>query len=99
MPPTSEPANMTLVNPKLSLPPKESNDSRKPDRLLRYFDSVAEKSGHLLSKAMKTFESDGELYGIPRYIWAGPPGGNDTFRLGLFATLNGDEPEGAFALT
>ena len=90
---------MTLVNSKISPPDKEAHGSRQPDRLLRYFDSVAEKSGHLLSKAVKTFHSDGELHGIPRYIWAGPMGGNDTFRLGLFATLNGDEPEGAFALT
>ncbi|MFO1511705.1 MAG: hypothetical protein U1F83_02140 [Verrucomicrobiota bacterium] len=90
---------MTVVNSKLSPPAPESKDSRQPDRLLRYFDSVAEKSGHLLSKAVKTFESGGERYGIPRFIWAGPPGGNDTFRLGIFATLNGDEPEGAFALT
>ena len=90
---------MTLVNSKLSPPAKKSNGSRRPDRLLRYFEALAEKSGHLLSKAVKTFESDGELYGIPRYIWAVPAGGNDTFRLGVFATLNGDEPEGAFALT
>jgi protein MpaA len=90
---------MTLVNSKLSPPAKESNGSRQPDRLFRYFDSVAEKSGHLLSKAVRKFDVNGEEYGIPRFIWAGPPGGNDTFRLGLFATLNGDEPEGAFALT
>ncbi len=89
---------MTLVNSKRH-PVKAANDSRQPDRLLRYFDAVAEKSGHLLSKAVKTFESAGELYGLPRFIWAGPAGGHDTFRLGIFATLNGDEPEGAFALT
>ena len=90
---------MILVNSKLTPPANEPKGARQPDRLLRYFDSVAEKSGHLLSKAVKTFESDGETYGIPRFIWAGPAGGNETFRLGLFATLNGDEPEGAFALT
>ena len=90
---------MTLVNSKLAPPAQKSDGTRQPDRLLRYFDSVAEKSGRLLSKAVKTFESDGELYGLPRYIWVGPPGGNDTFRLGVFATLNGDESEGAFALT
>jgi hypothetical protein len=90
---------MTLVNSKLTLPANESKVARQPDRLLRYFDTVAEKSGHLLSKAVKAFASAGETYGIPRFIWAGPAGGNETFRLGLFATLNGDEPEGAFALT
>jgi len=67
--------------------------------VLSYLDSVTESSRHLLSRAVKKFESGGEEYGIPRFIWSGPVGGGDTFRLGLFATLNGDEPEGAFALT
>lgn len=72
---------------------------RQPERVLSYLDSVTESSRHLLSRAVKKFESGGEEYGIPRFIWSGPAGGGDTFRLGLFATLNGDEPEGAFALT
>jgi hypothetical protein len=48
---------------------------------------------------VRKFESGGEEHSLVRYLWAGPPGGGDTLRLGLFATLNGDEPEGAFALT
>ena len=35
---------------------------------------------------------------MPRFIFAGPPGGHDPIRLGLFAAIHGDEPEGAFAL-
>src|SRR5436190_18062623 len=81
------------------LAPTNADPSRQSDRLLSYFDSVAESSRHLLSRAVKKFEFGGEEYGIPRFIWSGPAGGGDTFRLGLFATVNGDEPEGAYALT
>lgn len=89
---------MTLV--KTNLPPAPiTREPQSPDRLLRYFDAVADNSRHLLSRAVKKFEVDGVEYGIPRFIWAGPPGGGETFRLGIFATLNGDEPEGAYALT
>lgn len=72
---------------------------RQPERVLSYLDAVTESSRHLLSRAVKKFTVGDEEYGIPRFIWSGPAGGGDTFRLGLFATLNGDEPEGAFALT
>jgi murein peptide amidase A len=91
---------MTFVQ---SLPPiaapKETGPQRQTDQVLSYLDSVSESSRHLLSRAVKKFECGGQEYGIPRFIWSGPVGGGDTFRLGLFATLNGDEPEGAFALT
>lgn len=79
-------------------PERTSPVVRAVDRLLPYFDSVAENSRHLLSRAVRRFEVNGTEYGLPRFIWAGPNGGGDGFRLGIFATLNGDEPEGAFAL-
>ena len=66
--------------------------------LLRFFDFVAEVSRHVLSKGVRRFESGGQEYAIARYAWSGPAGGGDPLRLGLFATLNGDEPEGALAL-
>jgi hypothetical protein len=90
---------MRLVKSTSPLPGVANTALRQPERLLNYFDLVTESSRHLLSKAVKKFEVGGEEYGIPRFIWSGPAGGNDTFRLGLFATLSGDEPEGAFALT
>ena len=37
-------------------------------------------------------------YCLPRFVFRGPPGGHDPIRLGLFAAIHGDEPEGAFAL-
>lgn len=89
---------MTLVNPPTPVSPTPKASRRSLDQLLATFDSVADSSRHLLSKAVRKFDCDGEEYALPRYIWSGPPGGGDIFRLGLFATLNGNEPEGAFAL-
>jgi len=90
---------MTLVNSQPPVSPAPKHTRRQFDQLLGSFDSVADGSRHLLGKSVRKFECGGEEYQLPRFLWSGPPGGGDTFRLGLFATLNGDEPEGAFALT
>lgn len=37
-------------------------------------------------------------YRLPRFVFRGPPGGHDPIRLGIFAAIHGDEPEGAIAL-
>ena len=36
---------------------------------------------------------------IPRYFYLGDRGGGDVFRLGIFAVIHGDEPEGALAIS
>lgn len=68
------------------------------DRLQAHFESIAGRSANLSSKTFGKFQSGGKTYQLPRYIFLGPKGGGDTIRLGLFAVVNGDEPEGAFAL-
>src|SRR5580698_2204088 len=68
------------------------------DRLQAHFESIAGRSSNLLSKTFGQFQSGGKTYQLPRYIFLGSKGGGDTIRLGLFAAINGDEPEGAFAL-
>ncbi|MFM8360569.1 MAG: hypothetical protein ACKOET_18625, partial [Verrucomicrobiota bacterium] len=71
---------------------------RRTARLLAPLDRLAESSRWLLSKSLGRFNSDEREYTLPRYLFAGPPGGGDRFRLGLFATLHGDELEGALGL-
>jgi hypothetical protein len=44
------------------------------------------------------FEIGGERYELPRYLFLGPKGGGDTLRIGIFAGVHGDEPEGVHAL-
>lgn len=58
----------------------------------------ARQSASLLSKSLAAFEVEGNDYHIPRYLFIGPRGGDDPIRLGLFAAIHGDEPEGANAL-
>ena len=71
---------------------------RALDRLLGPLDQSAETSQHLLSKTFGAFESAGQTYSLPRYVYFGPKGGGETIRIGIFATIHGDEPEGALGL-
>lgn len=73
-------------------------DKRSVARLLEPLDRIAESSRHLISKSLGQFESAGGAYSLPRYLYVGPKGGGDILRLGIFATIHGDEPEGALAL-
>jgi len=74
-------------------------ERRALDRLLSQLDQLAENSDYLLKKPFGQFESAGRTYTMPRYAYLGPAGGGDTLRIGIFATIHGDEPEGALALT
>lgn len=86
----------TSVNIGAVHPPQ---DKRSVERLLAPLDQLAESSPHFLSKSFGQFRSDGRSYSLPRYVYLGPKGGGDAIRIGIFATIHGDEPEGALALT
>ncbi|HZQ46212.1 MAG TPA: M14 family metallocarboxypeptidase [Verrucomicrobiae bacterium] len=80
-------------------PPNPLPERRALDRLLTRLDQLAENSDHLMKKSFGEFKSAGQTYTMPRYLFLGPQGGGDTIRIGIFATIHGDEPEGALALT
>src|SRR6185503_14778313 len=61
-------------------------------------DDLAAKSESLLRKPLAPFTVDGEDCETPRYLFIGPRGGDDPIRIGIFAAIHGDEPEGAVAL-
>jgi predicted deacylase len=67
-------------------------------RLLEPLDRIAESSRRLVGVSHGHFEHAGEAYSLPRYLYVGPKGGGDTLRIGIFATIHGDEPIGALAL-
>lgn len=67
-------------------------------RLLAPIEELAARSTSLLPRPFGGFRSDGRHYDLPRYLYLGPRGGGDVLRLGVFATIHGDEPEGALAL-
>ena len=90
---------MKLETPKISAARGGSSaEKRSVERLLAPLDHLADTSAYFLSKSFGKFDSGGQTYSMPRYIYFGPRGGGDTIRLGIFATLHGDEPEGALGL-
>lgn len=68
------------------------------DDLLAPLERAAETSPHFISRSRGHFESAGDDYSLPRYVFLGPKGGGETIRIGIFATIHGDEPEGAHGM-
>jgi hypothetical protein len=66
--------------------------------LLEPLEVIASNSASLIANHGARFEVHGEPYQLPRYLFLGPKGGDDPMRIGIFATIHGDEPEGAHAL-
>lgn len=75
-----------------------SRQRRSVLRVLQPLDRVAAECTRILATGHHHFVSDDQEYMIPRYLYVGRPGGGEMMRVGIFATLHGDEPEGALAL-
>lgn len=60
-------------------------------------DALAAKSTSIVASQELQFARDGEIHVLPRYIFIGPKGGDVPIRLGIFAGIHGDEPEGVRA--
>src|SRR5258705_3767128 len=91
--------NTSVLSRRFSASVQPVPRKRAVERLLSPLDFSAETSSHILSKSFGQFESGGRSYSLPRYVYLGPKGGGDTIRIGIFATIHGDEPEGALAVT
>lgn len=91
--------NITLTESPGLEPARALPEPRPVERLLTPLDQLAERSPHFISKSLGQFDSAGRVYSLPRYVFLGPKGGGDTIRIGVFATIHGDEPESALALT
>jgi protein MpaA len=66
--------------------------------LLAPLDQIAVHSPNLVANYEAKFDADGETYELPRYLFVGPKGGDTPIRIGIFAGIHGDEPEGTHAL-
>lgn len=73
-------------------------ERRSIRRLLEPLDHLAANSNRFIGASPGHFIRDGRSYSLPRYLYVGPKGGGDVMRIGIFATIHGDEPEGALAL-
>jgi protein MpaA len=61
-------------------------------------ESLAASSPNLIASRGGRFDIDDESYELPRYFFVGPGCGGDPIRIGLFAGIHGDEPEGVHGL-
>lgn len=61
-------------------------------------ESLAVSSSNLIASRGGRFETDHGTYELPRYLFVGPRCGGDPIRIGLFAGIHGDEPEGVHGL-
>ena len=78
-------------------PPRPLGRRSIPE-LLAPLERIATRSTSLLANHGARFESNGDTYELPRYLFIGPKGGDEPIRIGLFAGIHGDEPEGVHAL-
>jgi murein peptide amidase A len=86
---------MTTLLPQLQTAP---TTRRSMAAALAPLEDLAARSSSLIAKHDARFEVEGETYVLPRYLFIGPKGGDDPIRVGLFAGIHGDEPEGVHAL-
>lgn len=61
-------------------------------------EKIAAESPNLVVYHDSPFEVGGESYDLTRYLFVGPEGGDSPIRIGIFAGIHGDEPEGSYAL-
>jgi len=66
--------------------------------LLAPLEEIAKHSANLVANHEAHFELNGERYELPRYLFVGPRGGDTPIRVGIFAGIHGDEPEGVHAI-
>jgi hypothetical protein len=71
-------------------------ERRALDRILSPLEDLAGRSEHLMRTPVPNSGAAQPL--LPRYLYLGERGGGDVIRLGIFAVIHGDEPEGALAL-
>jgi protein MpaA len=87
---------MSLSKP--ILPDPGHKTIRSISELLAHLDEVATRSTSLMAKRGGKFEVERRPYELPRYLFIGPRSGGDPIRIGIFAGIHGDEPEGVHAL-
>jgi protein MpaA len=90
---------MTIAETSVSAAARAPRRERRSiAELLAPLEKIAANSANLVANHDARFEVNGEAYDLPRYLFVGPRGGDTPIRIGIFAAIHGDEPEGAHAL-
>jgi hypothetical protein len=97
--PRKKTKNMTIAdNPYQTIEKLPLTRRRSIAALLAPLDQIAVHSPNLVANYEAKFDAEGETYELPRYLFVGPKGGDTPIRVGIFAGVHGDEPEGSHAL-
>jgi hypothetical protein len=87
------------ITPASTFSARPARSSRRDiAQLLAPLEHIAANSANLVANHDARFDVDGATYELPRYLFVGPRGGDTPIRLGIFAGIHGDEPEGVYAL-
>jgi hypothetical protein len=89
---------MTIAAPLKTIVKSTRQQRRSLAELLAPLERIAANSPNLVANHDARFEVGGENYGLPRYLFVGPRGGDTPIRIGIFAGVHGDEPEGVHAV-
>jgi hypothetical protein len=89
---------MNLATAESSTAVRPRTHRRSIADLLAPLEKIAAQSPNLVANHDARFEVNGETYGLPRYLFVGPRGGDTPIRVGIFAGVHGDEPEGVHAV-
>jgi hypothetical protein len=89
---------MTIAAPLKTIAKPARNQRRSIADLLAPLEKIAANSPNLVANHDAKFEVNGENYELPRYLFVGPRGGDTPIRVGIFAGVHGDEPEGVHAI-
>ena len=88
----------TTAQPPLSISTAKPGLRRPVADWLAPLDRLAATTASLIAKPVGGFELGGEHYEVPRYIFVGNRSSDTPIRVGIFAGIHGDEPEGVRAL-
>ena len=80
-----------------SVPQVSTPRVRSVNELIAPLEALAARSPSVVASHELRFDRNGETYALPRYIFLGPQGGDAPIRIGIFAGIHGDEPEGSRA--
>ena len=90
---------MTIIESPVKHAPQTPRQQRRSiAELLAPLEEIAAHSPNLVANHDARFEVNGEAYELPRYLFVGPRGGDTPIRVGIFAGVHGDEPEGVHAI-
>src|SRR5882724_5308520 len=89
---------MTIAESPLIIGQLPRKQRRSIEELLAPLEKIARTSPNLVANHDARFEVNGESYELPRYLFVGPRGGDTPIRVGIFAGIHGDEPEGVHAI-